>query len=141
MERKKIYGGNNWTSTSVLSIQEEFFIVVNFVADKIGLHSLGCIFDLFNRRFHGWEFHQGKNWCWETFIILIEGVYFLVVFEEAEEFYTSNTIDKKCNEENKEKISGFRQDGEDCFEDFFGEGKLIKNYIKWINTFKVARKL
>ena len=49
----------------------------------------------------------------------MEGIYFLVVFEEVEEFYTK---DKNCNEDNKEKIGGFRKIEKIVLKTFLAKG-------------------
>ena len=61
---------------------------------------------------------------------MVEGVDFDIVFEEAEEFDADNTVDEEDEKDEEKEIECFGEDGENGFEDFFGEGDLIKDYSR-----------
>ena len=58
---------------------------------------------------------------------MVERINFSIVFEEAKELNSNNTIDEEGHKNNEEEIEGLRENGEDGLENFFGERDLVKN--------------
>ena len=52
------------------------------------------------------------------------------MLEEAEHFHPDDAVDEESDGQDHHKVEGPGQDGEDCVEDFLGEGDLVEDYVR-----------
>ena len=114
-------------SAAILPIGLELLVVGDGEADKVGLEGLGGVLDLLDGRLHGRELYQCQQRIHEGLVILVEGIDFLIVLEEAKHFHPDDAIYEEGDGQDHEEVEGPGQDGEDGVEDFLGEGDLIED--------------
>ena len=102
-------------------------VACDLEADEVGLEGLGGVLDLLDGRLHGRELYQREQGVDEGFIILVEGIDFVVVLEEGEDLHADDAVDEENDGQDHEEVEGPGQDGEDGMEDFLGEGDLVED--------------
>ena len=114
-------------SAAILPVSLELLVVGDGEADEVGLEGLGGVLDLLDGRLHGRELYQCEQGVDEGFIILVEGIDFVVVLKEAENIHADDAVDEESDGQDHEEVEGPGQDGEDGVEDFVGEGDLVED--------------
>ena len=71
-------------STAILTVELEFLVGGNLEADGVGLESPRGVLDLLDGRLHGRELDEAEEGRVEGLIVLVKGVDFVAMFEEAE---------------------------------------------------------
>ena len=87
--------GQPRVSAAVLPVSLELLVVGDGEADEVGLEGLGGVLDLLDGRLHGRELYQCQQRIYERLVILVEGIDFVVVLEEAEHFHPDDAVDEE----------------------------------------------
>ena len=91
-------------SATILAVELELLVGGNLKADEVRLESPRGVFDLFDGRLHGGELDETEESRVEGLIILVEGIDFVAMLEEAEKFDSDDSEDSEEDNSNNQDI-------------------------------------
>ena len=117
-------------SATILAVELEFLVGGNLEADEVGLESPRGVLDLLDRRLHGGELDEAEERRVEGLIVLVEGVDFVAMFEEAEKFDSDDAEDGEEDEHDDQDIEGMREHCQQSVDGLVSEVNLVKHCVK-----------
>ena len=93
-------------STAILPVSLELLVVGDGEADEVRLEGLRSVLDLLDGRLHGRKLYQCQQRIHERLVILVEGIDFGVVLEEAEHFHPDDAVNEESDCQDHQEIEG-----------------------------------